>query len=123
MKKTFLLSAAFMLIGLNLFADWSRQEPMQQSDVIGAVYFTDANTGYILDENRIIYKTDDAGITWTAIMKMDTQVVSPISGTHVNMDYTLLTNRTFLETSNDKPSWYNWLKKLEMKIALFIYLF
>jgi len=123
MKKTYLLSVALVLIGLNSFANWSRQVPLPQGDILGAVYFTDANTGYLLDENGIILKTDNAGVTWTAIMKMDTPVLSPTSRSLVNTDYSLLTDRTFLQTSDDKPIWFSWLKKLEMKIALFIYLF
>jgi len=123
MKKTHLLSVALLLIGLNSFANWTRQVPLQQGDILGAVYFTDANNGYVLDENGVILKTENAGVTWTAIMKMYTPVVSPISRSPVNMDYTLLADRTFSQTSDDKPTWYSWLKKLEMKIALFIYLF
>ena len=111
------------MIGLNSFAGWTSQVPLQQVNIIGAVYFTDTSTGYVVGENGTIFKTDNAGVTWTAIMKMETPVVSPISGSHVNMDFTLVADRTFLQTTDAKPTWYSWLKKLEMKIALFIYLF
>lgn len=123
MKKSDLLSIVLVLIGLNSFAAWPWQNPMPRADNLSSVYFTDACTAYMVGENGTIFKTDNAGLTWIAVMKMETPVASPINLTHIKTDYTLVDDGTIYQTSEKKPTWYSWLKNLEMKIALFIYLF
>lgn len=59
----------------------------------------------------------------TAVMKMETPMVSPINHININMYHVLVDDTTIFKNCDNKPTRYGWLKKLEMKIALFIFLF
>src|SRR5665811_1276571 len=85
MKKSILLLIVLVLFGLNLFAEWAKQEHLQQGDILGSLYFTDANTGYAIAKNGIILKTTDEGSTWTAVLKMETPRLSSLYFTNVSI--------------------------------------
>lgn len=123
MKKSILLSIVLVMFGLNLFAEWAKQEHLQQGDILGSLYFTDANTGYAIAKNGIIFKTTDAGSTWTPASKMETPRLSSLYFTNVSIGGANGANATIFKTTYYEKTWRSWLQEFLISINLFVFLF
>lgn len=122
MKKSILLSIVLVLFGLNLFAERTKQEHLQQGDILGSFYFTDANTSYAIAKNEIIFKTTDAGSTWTPVSKMESPRLSSLYFTNVSIGGANGANATIFKATDHEKTWKSWLQEFLISINLFVFL-
>ena len=62
MKKFTLISAIILTTNF-LYSQWVQLENFSDYDLL-SVFFTDANTGYVVGDNGTIAKTSDGGMNW-----------------------------------------------------------
>ena len=75
------------------------------TETLRAVYFTDANTGYVTGENGTILKTNNGGATWMAQSSGTTEVLAAVYFTDPNTGYITGENGTILKTTNGGTNW------------------
>jgi photosystem II stability/assembly factor-like uncharacterized protein len=103
MKKTLILSIALDLIGLMSFAQWELL-PSGTTKSLHSVYFTDANTGFIVGDKGYILKTINGGLTWDSL-SAGTYNLNSVYFPDANTGYAVGDSGTILKTSNGGVTW------------------
>jgi photosystem II stability/assembly factor-like uncharacterized protein len=65
MKRFLLVLAALVIGGSVVMAQWSWQSPPLSLENLNRVSFITANTGFIIANHGVAYKTTDGGTNWT----------------------------------------------------------
>jgi photosystem II stability/assembly factor-like uncharacterized protein len=104
MKKLYFIVIALLTASVAV-AQWTQEYPYLQNNTLTSIYFTDANTGYIVGSQGAILKTTDAGINWTGLMSGTTDDLNSICFTEVNTGYTVGGSGTILKTSDGGIIW------------------
>jgi len=71
------------------------------------IYFTDANTGYVISEDEGIFKTTNAGTTWTKF-KLNKKKLYSGYFTDANTGYIVGSDGLIIKISNDGINWNNY---------------
>jgi photosystem II stability/assembly factor-like uncharacterized protein len=79
--------------------NWSKQTSGTTNDLF-SVYFTDANTGYIVGDTGLILKTTNAGTNWTAQISGTTNPLYSVYFPAPNTGYAVGKSGTILKTTN-----------------------
>lgn len=85
---------------------WVTYNPVPHNYTYRDVYFTDANTGYAVGDNGIIYKTTDAGAIWLPLNSGTTNSLYAVQFTDANTGYVISQyNYSIYKTTNAGQSW------------------
>jgi len=103
MKKFYILiGAMFALTVAN--AQWEPQNSGTPNN-LNSVYFTDANSGYIVGDSGIILKTTDGGTNWTIQSSGITYDLYSVHFTDPNRGYAAGRSDTILSTNDGGNIW------------------
>lgn len=102
-----LLTLVFLLISINLEAQWVNQS-VQSSFPLASCHFPDSETGYVVGYGNLILKTTNSGLNWLDI-SLPTTAENMNSVWFLNADTGFLcsTRDTLLYTTNGGISWLN----------------
>lgn len=94
-----------MFIAASSFSQWT-QLISGTSSQLNSVFFTDANTGYVVGSYGLILKTNDGGLTWSQ-QYSDSSINSlfSICFTDENTGYAVGGQGTILKTVNGGTNW------------------
>lgn len=85
---------------------WVPYAPTPHNYTYRDVYFTDANTGYAVGDQGIIYKTTDAGAIWLPQSSGTTETLYGVQFTNANTGYIVSQNSSSIfKTTNAGQSW------------------
>jgi photosystem II stability/assembly factor-like uncharacterized protein len=104
MKKLFLIIVA-VLSGTIAIAQWTQQYPYLQNNELTSVYFTDADTGYIVGNHGAILKTTNSGVNWAGLSSGTTDDLYSICFSDHYTGYAVGSSGTILKTSDGGISW------------------
>ncbi len=93
---------------LNAGNNWIRQDRNFTTDMLYGVTFSDKNTGFIVGENRRIFRTVNGGLNWTVTqfdLNLDWEVTVIGNGDSDIWYVTTYPNGKILKTTNTGLSW------------------
>jgi photosystem II stability/assembly factor-like uncharacterized protein len=116
MKKTILLSIAFVLIGINTFAQWEVLSS-GSTESLKSVCFIDPNTGYAVGDYGTILKTNDGGATWNSQASGTDQELIYVCSPEANSIFVVARNGMILKTTDGGTSWNVQLSGSDFNLA------
>jgi len=66
--KTFLILLALSLFSSAVYAQWVLHTPPPTDKMLFSVYFPEPETGYVSGREGVLFKTEDSGTNWTALV-------------------------------------------------------
>ena len=105
MKTTnFLLATVFCFLTIGLNAQWVQLEPFCDY-TLHAVFFTDANTGYVAGNQGTIAKTNDGGMNWVVQTVGENINIVSVHFPDQNTGYALGGGGIVLKTVDEGMNW------------------
>lgn len=104
MKKIYIILIALFLIN-GAMAQWTWQNPLPQGNTLMSVYFTNANTGYIVGVCGTILKTINGGTNWTISASGTTNDLRSVFFTDPSTGYVVGLGGIILKTTNGGDVW------------------
>jgi len=106
MKKPiliFTISINFLLITINLFAQWQWQNPLPQGNDINKIHFTDEDHGWVVGVQGLKMHTNDGGDTWH-VDNVETYSDLTVHFLNSNIGW-IFGQDTILKTSDGGSTW------------------
>lgn len=86
-------------------ATWTPLDvPVTSDERLDALFFTDANTGYVAGQTGKIYKTTNGGTSWTTLFD-STAEIKDIFFINANNGFAVGSNGTILKTTDAGATW------------------
>ncbi len=101
--KKIIITFALVLIYSVTFSQWI--EIYKATTYLQSIYFTDANTGYIVAQAGYIFKTTDAGTSWVEKSSGTTEDLNSVYFKNSNVGYAVGDNGTILKTTDGGDNW------------------
>jgi photosystem II stability/assembly factor-like uncharacterized protein len=96
--------ALLLLFTSSAFAQWQLQYEVQQNYSFLAVHFGSPTVGYIVGSGGVIFKTIDAGLTWTQMTSPTTNTLNDVYFTSATDGWAVGSTGTILHTT-DGTNW------------------